>query len=890
VSNSGGERVPQSLPKPWSQEAGHVLDELSVSAEQGMTENEIQQRRSQYGSNILQEAESEKWWTVLARQFKSLIAGLLAIAAILSFLFSEYLEGFAIVIVLAINGSIGFVTELRAIRSMEALRSLGTVTTKVRREGGVKTIPAEELVPGDIVLFEAGDIISADMRILDSSRLQADESTLTGESLPVSKEPQTIPEDTPLAERSNMLYKGTAISRGSGEAVVIATGMETELGEISSLVAAAEEEVTPLEKRLEALGRKLLWATIIVAVFVTIAGVFAGREIFLMIETGIALAVATVPEGLPIVSTIALAKGMMRMAKRNALINRLSAVETLGATTVICTDKTGTLTENEMTVTHFTSRQNEFSALQDHEKIKTYVERQPALRTALEVGVLCNNASVEEGGNETLGDPMEVALLKIALQAGIDPSRLRSSTPREREEAFDSETKMMATYHSDDSTIRVAVKGAPEEVIGSCTTYMEDDGKVRPLEEGDIEELRRRNTDLAQSGLRVLALAIKTTDDAESEPYSDLTFVGLVGLEDPPREDVADSISSCEKAGIRVVVVTGDQALTAKNVALQIGLLKDESKPVLDGSRIKRPEDSSDEEMRTILDTDIFARVTPKQKLDLIEVHQRNGSIVAMTGDGVNDAPALKEADIGVAMGQRGTQVAREAADMVLKDDAFSSIVAAVEEGRVIFDNIRKVVFFLLSCNISEIMVVGIASMANAPLPILPLQILFLNLVTDIFPALALGTGPGDPTIMSRPPRDPEEPILPRRSWIQISLFGSVITISVLVGLFLALTTLGMSDEKAVTISFLTLAFSQLWHVFNMRDPGTGFLANEVTKNRYIWGSIALCSALLFAAVYVGPLALVMNTVDPGTTGWILVFAMSSAVWIVGQIHRSRGG
>lgn len=882
-----------SVEKPWSLTSQEVLKELEVSSDKGLNTEEARKRRALYGRNRLQETKSRSIWMVFIGQFRNLIVGLLVVAAALSFLFHEWMEGSAIIVVIGINAAIGFITELRAVRSMEALRRLGSVSTKVRRNRMVQEILAEELVPGDMVILEGGDIVTADLRLSTASRLQADESMLTGEALPVGKDVERIDEEIPLAERFNMLFKGTAVTRGTGEGIVVATGMRTELGQITSLVEEAEEEVTPLEKRLDLLGRKLIWVTIVIAALVAISGILTGKEIFLMIETSIALAVATVPEGLPIVATIALARGMLRMAKRNALINRLSAVETLGATTIICTDKTGTLTENKMTVTQLVlnSGEIEIGGSGESDFVRNGKPLNPlehnVLRKAIEIGVLCNNASLKSEGSEGegVGDPLEVALLNVGARAGIHRGQLIPSMPEEREEAFDSEVKMMATFHRIDDTYSVAVKGAPEFVLECCSSIMVDD-RVQILGREDREGFLQKNHHMAEEGLRVLAFAMKRVDNLDSSPYEELTFVALVGLEDPPRRDVRQAIESCQDAGIRVIMVTGDQAVTARNVALEVGLIDEKEAKVITGNELKDLDILSEKEKQLILKAPIFARVSPRQKLDLIEIHQENGSVVAMTGDGVNDAPALKKADIGVAMGLRGTQVAREAADMILRDDSFSTIVAAVEQGRIIFDDIKKVVLFLLSCNLSEIMVIFIATVLNVPLPILPLQILFLNLVTDIFPALALGTGKGDPTVMTRAPRDPKEPILTRDNWILISGYGLVITVSVLASLAMAKFWLGLDNGQVVTISFLTLAFAQLWHVFNMRDRASGFLRNEVTRNPFIWGSIALCGGLLVTAVYVPGLASVLRTTDPGIEGWILIISMSSVVYVLGQIHK----
>jgi len=899
MTNHQNPKPDQAVDRAWRRSADEVLQAMDVSLDEGLDEQETQRRRERYGENRLRDTETKSAWQIFIDQFKSLIVTLLGVATILSFAFGEVVEGIAIAVVILINALIGFVTELRAVRSMEALQELSRVDAKVRRDGQAQEIPAEELVPGDIVILQGGDVITADLRLTEASKLQVDESALTGESVPVAKQVGPVAEETPLAERASMAYKGTAVTRGAGEGVVVATGMNTELGEISSLVAEAEEEATPLEERLEQLGRKLIWVTLGIAAIVAISGIIAGRDLFLMVETAIALAVASIPEGLPIVATVALARGMWRMAQRNALINQLSAVETLGATNVILTDKTGTLTENRMTVVNlaFEGESVEISGRgleRDGEFRRDGATVSPdenaRLRRALEVGVLCTDASLppeDVDASKAVGDPLEVALLVAGAKAGLRRDDLLDSQPEVREVAFDAEVKMMATYHEKDGRHRVAVKGALEAVIDASTEMLNADGEPVPVDDAAREKWQEKNQALAEDGLRVIALATKTVDDPDVEPYEDLTFLGLAGLLDPPRHAVRDAITACHNAGIDVVMVTGDQPATARNVARAVGLVHNEDADVVYGQELS--DELTAEEKRQVLDAPIFARVTPKQKLDLIAAHQEAGAIVAMTGDGVNDAPALKKADIGVAMGQRGTQVAREAADMILKDDAFSTIVVAVEQGRAIFNNIRKFVLYLLSCNVAEIMIVGLASVANAPLPIRPLQILFLNLVTDVFPALALGVGESDPHVMERAPRDPKEPIIGRRHWAMITGYSALITAVVLAVLAIALTRFGMAQDRAVTLSFLTLAFAQLWHVFNMRDPDASIIRNEVTQNPYVWGALALCIALLLAAVYVPFLANLLGVVNPTLEGWALVIGASLMPLILGQIGQALG-
>jgi len=880
---------PQDPPgNPWSLSGGEIISRLAVDADAGLSAAESARRLPIHGPNLLREKKVRSAWNVLAAQFKSLIVGLLAIAGGAALAFGEIVEGLAIGAVIIINTAIGFFTEMRAVRSMEALRRMGTVRTRVRRGGVIQEVEAESLVPGDIVILEGGDVITADLRILRASKLQADESALTGESVPVSKTDQPCPETAPLAERSNMLYKGTALTRGSGEAVVAATGMNTELGAITSLVDAAEDDSTPLEKRLNRLGHKLIWATLAIAVFVVGAGILAGKAVFLMIETGIALAVAAIPEGLPIVATIALARGMVRMARRNALINRLSSVETLGATNVIFTDKTGTLTENLMTVVTITQETGEIEVRTGGAFFRDGRPVDPGgdgpLREILEASVLCNNASIQ--GAEPVGDPLETALLAAAGGAGISREDLSGRMPEEREEAFDADIKMMATFNRDGDGYRVSVKGAPEPVLEACAAVMTAGGE-RTLDNGARRRWLETNERMATGGLRVIALAAKRTGRLEEEPYRGLVFLGLMGLQDPPRREVREAIAECRAAGVRVIMATGDQPVTAASIARDVGLVEEDDDRMIHGRDLRPVADLTDGERREILRTSIFARVSPRQKLDLIDIHQQQGSVVAMTGDGVNDAPALKKADIGVAMGKRGTQVAREAADMVLKDDAFSSIVAAIQQGRVIFSNIRKFVIYLLSCNVSEILAVSLASVANAPLPILPLQILFLNLVTDVFPALALGVGEGNAAVMRRPARPPGEPIMTRGHWLGVGGYSLIITASVLGSLALALRWLQLDPPRAVTVSFLTLAFAQLWHVFNMRQRGSGLLRNDITANRAVWGALALCTGLLLLAVYLPGLSGILKLSAPGGHGWALVAVMSLAPLTAGQIYAS---
>lgn len=874
--------------EPWARPAGDVVGDLEASPDSGLSGEEAGRRLDEVGPNALREHEVRGPVEIFVDQFKSVIVLLLGLAAGLSFLFGSFVEGWAIVAVLLINAGIGFVAEMRAMSSMESLRKLGTVHTRVRRDGSIQRISAEELVPGDVVVLESGDVVTADVRLVESSGLEANESALTGESVPVEKGVEPVSGEAPLAERSSMLFKGTAVTRGNGVGVVVATGMGTELGHISSLVEAAAKEKTPLEVRLDLLGRKLVWVVLVLAVLIVAAGVSVGRDLFLIVETAIALAVAAIPEGLPIVATLALARGMWRMAKSNAVVNRLSAVETLGSTNVILTDKTGTLTENEMAVTRVALHRGDVVVgdggfvFQDGE-IDPAENR--ALRRVLMTGVLCNTASLDGGGG---GEPTERALLKAGRLAGYERSDLLNDMPKVREDPFDPESKVMATFHEWGNNFLVAVKGAPESVLEVCSRVDTGDDVVE-LSGEERKEWLERNEEMAEDGLRMLAVAYREVGGRDAEPYEDLVLVGLTGLLDPPRRDVRDSILAAKDAGIRVVMVTGDQAGTARNIAMAVGLAE-EGEEVMLGKELDDVENLSPEERRRLIGANIFARTSPEQKLKLMALHQEGGEVVAMIGDGVNDAPSLKKADIGVAMGQRGTQVAQEASDMVLRDDRFGTIVQAIEQGRAIFNNIRKFVLYLLSCNVSEIMVVSVATLASAPLPILPLQILFLNLITDVFPALALGVGEGGPRIMEKPPREPGEPVLTRRHWWEIGGYGVLITASVLTAFGLALGYFAMGTARAVTISFLVLAFAQLFHVFNMAGGESGALVNEVTRNAWVWGAVALSAGLLLLGIYLPGLSDVLGVVNPGRTGWMLILGLSVTPLVTGRILSVLGG
>ncbi|WP_126979449.1 cation-translocating P-type ATPase [Frigidibacter oleivorans] len=856
--------------------AEEVLARQQVDPARGLTEAEAASRRAAAGANRIEQRRRHSLLRLLAHQFVSPVIWLLAGAAALAWIFGERLEALAIAAVLALNATIGFVTEGKAARSIEALRALDTRLARVRRDGQDRLVPAETLVPGDILRLDAGDAVPADLRLIDCSHLQADESALTGESAPVTKSPAPVPAATSLADRAPMLFRGTSITRGSALAVVVATGPATELGQIGRLVSEADAGLSPIERKLTQLSTQLLWAMLALAAAIAALGFASGEDPLLMVEAAIALAVAAVPEGLPIVATLTLARGMWRMARQNALIQHLPAVQTLGATTVILTDKTGTLTENRMTVRRLWLPSGEVAI----EAATTGEAGQEGdARALLRVAVLCNDAAIG-GDGAGVGDPMERALLRAGQEAGLDRNGLLAAMPLLRKHAFDSFTRMMATVHAADDACLVAVKGAPEAVL-AASRFIAAEGAARALTAEDRAAWAAHVAGLAHRGLRVLAFASKTAASSEVAPYADLIFLGLAGLEDPARADVPAAILACQRAGIRVVMATGDHAATARSIGRAVGLSA--TAAVAEGLDLAA---LAEGDGGSLTGTDIFARVSPQEKFELVRALQARGEVVAMTGDGVNDAPALRQADIGVAMGLRGTDVAREAAAMILLDDAFPTIVAAIREGRVIFGNIRRFAAYLLACNLAEVLVVGIAVLAAQPLPILPLQILYLNLVTDVFPAFALALGEGDGAALDRPPRNPREPILGRPQWRRILWQAALMAGATFAQLAACRLWLGLDAATTVTMTFLTLAFAQLWQVFGMRSEGAGIWRNEITRNPWVWGALGLCTALLAVPPYVGPLADLFGLTPPDARAWALILGLSLAPLAVEEAAR----
>ncbi len=876
------------------QRAWHALaaEETLAAVEsraEGLSAAAARERLAEQGPNRLAQQRTPGAGRILLRQFKSIVIIVLIVAGVIAAAMQQWPETVAIAAVIAINAVIGFVSEWRATQSMEALRRLSAQQTTVRRDGREERVRASQLVVGDVVVLRAEALVPADLRVLEVEGLQANEAALTGESAPIAKQAEPVAEETVLSERASLLFKGTTVVDGAGVGVVVATGMETEVGRIAALAASAEAAATPLQQKLDALGRRMAVLVLVTAVVIAGVGVAAGRAWLLMVETSLALGVAAIPEGLPIVATIALAWGMWLMARRNALVNRLPAVETLGATRVIFSDKTGTLTENEMVVARVVTPAGEARLA---EGALEEAGQETLAGRALGIGVLCNGATLgseeEDENGATRGDPLEVALLRAGARSGMGRETLLAEAEEVRRVPFDRETMMMATFHRDGGDgLRVAVKGAPERVVQACTRIAAAGGEPVALDETEREAWRERAGALARDGLRVLAVAEKRVDDEKATAYKDLCLVGLAALHDPPRAGVREAIDACQAAGIRVVMVTGDKPETAEAIAEQVGIVggpDDEAAQVLHGADLKPPAELSAGDEERVHRSNIFARVTPEQKLNLVEIYQEQGDVIAMTGDGVNDAPALKKADIGVAMGQRGTEAAKQVADMVLRDDALGTVVAAVEQGRVIFGNIRSSVIFMLCTNGAEVLAVAIAALVGIPLPLRPLQILYLNVLTDVLPALALAVGRGDPDVMAKPPRRPDESILTRWHWGAIGGWSVLIAGCVLAALLAGTRGLGVADEAAITLSFLTLALAKLWFVFNLRSPRSSVVRNAVAGNPWMWGALGVCVLLLVAAVYLPGLSAVLETVPPSGAGWGIVLGLSAVPVVVGQV------
>jgi Ca2+-transporting ATPase len=890
----------------WYQiEAEEIARRLDSNLSQGLTAAGVNAKLAKFGPNELAEQKGKTVAAMLIDQFKDFLVVLLIIAALVSGFLGEWLDSIVILFIVALNAFLGVIQEFKAEKSLAALKKLAAPLAKVIRDRRVIQLPARELVPGDIFLLEAGDFVPADGRLWEAANLKVEESALTGESVPVEKSVALSDQDLPLADRKNSVFMGTIVTYGRGRGIVTATGMRTEIGQIATLIQNVAPETTPLQQKMEEFGKYLGIMALGVCAAIFAIGWFRGEELITMFLTSVSLAVAAIPEGLPAIVTIVLALGVQRMAKQRAIIRKLPAVETLGAATIICSDKTGTLTRNQMTVRRVYTAGKLYEVTgQGYCPEGEYISNnQPhivpgegLLRLTLLAGALCNDANIvhetAEGREvwKIVGDPTEGALVVAAAKAGLEREALTGNYQRVLEIPFDSGRKLMTTVHkgslpepglqkleqTDADGLWAITKGAPDMVLNRCTAYLTPSGPVK-LDEAAREQLLAVNAGMAQAALRVLGVAIRRMPKVSrihpDHVEENLIFVGFWGMIDPPRLEVKAAIAECKRAGIMPVMITGDHRETAAAIAKELGLLG-EGQWVLNGREL---DEWSDAELAAKIEQiAVYARVSPENKVRIVGAFREKGHVVAMTGDGVNDAPALKRADIGAAMGITGTDVAKSAAEMVLADDNFATIVGAVREGRIIFENIKKSIYFLLSCNIGEILAILFAIILQYPVPLLAIQILWVNLVTDSLPALALGMEPAEPGIMDRPPRKKGEGLFVSGMKGSILLEGLFIGGLAVIAFAIGSAAPG-SVEQGRTMAFATLSFSQLFHVFNFRSIRESIFRRGMNPNRFLWGAIAL-SACVQGLVMIVPLFQKVFKVTPLNGqhwAWVLVLAIA---------------
>ncbi|WP_158308840.1 calcium-translocating P-type ATPase, SERCA-type [Methanocella arvoryzae] len=875
-------------------DADRVVEAIG-SSPAGLSEKEAAARLIQYGPNELKQKKKTSLFVIFLRQFKNVLIYVLIVAMAISFLLGEVLDAEIIGAIIVLNALLGTYQEVQAERSIDALKKFLVHEAFVVRDGEKKKVHASSLVPGDVIEVDAGDYIPADARLITISGLTVDESALTGESEPALKHVAPVPEDTPVGDRDCMIYAGTIVTAGRCRAVVVSTGMNTEIGRIASLVETGVDRQTPVQISIDRLGKLFGIAALIVCVVIFIAGILEGQKMFDMFLVAVSLAVAAIPEGLPATVTIIFALGVRRMASRKAIVRTLASVETLGSTSVICTDKTGTLTQNAITVRRIATASGIVEVTGEGYTDKGQfmaagTELEPArsgeLWTLLTVGILCNNATYERTGEDyrMLGDSTEVALLIAGAKAGLVKKALEEDCPRELEVPFSSDTMFMLTANRCKSGYVAYIKGAPERILDRCTHLLTNGGVV-PLTPEARKRFIDENQYMASHGMRVLGLGYKQLADLQSETLADaetgLTFVGLTGMIDPPRPEVRRSIELCQHSGIKVVMITGDQLLTAVSIARELGIYS-EGDEAITGTELAA---MSDQELsERIMKITVYARTSPEQKQRIVKALQQHDLVVSMTGDGVNDAPALKNADIGVSMGITGTEVARQASDVVLADDNFTTIVNAVEEGRTIFNNVRKTVIFLFSSNLGEVLTILLGILLALPLPLLAIQILWVNLISDSLPAMALGMDKPDRRVMDRPPRPRSEGILTKGLAIDIALIGIVLGITTLAIFYLYL---GSGVDYARTMAFATLIVLEMWVVLICKIGSDSLFSRKTLDNPYLLGAIVIALALLLIVLYVPFLQVVFSTVTLNLRDVGIIFGVVMGIAVVVEVIKA---
>jgi P-type Ca2+ transporter type 2C len=903
----------------WQLEIEELTKALEADPAKGLSSDEVKQRLEKYGPNQLLEKKGRSPLSIFIDQFKDFIIWVLIVAAIISGLMGEWIDTFAIIAIVILNSILGFIQEYRAEKSLAALKKLSSPTSKVIRDGQHSVIESSQLVPGDLIELESGDNIPADSRIVWlTSNFNIQEASLTGESTAVAKSINALKGETiPLADRNNMAYMGTSVTNGKARAIVAETGMKTELGKITGMIQDIEQESTPLQKKLEQFGKWIVYSCFVIVGLVLVLSIIRSKEALSVLRSGnfldiihskeiteifltaVSLAVAAIPEGLPAVVTIALALGVQRMVRRHALIRKLPSVETLGCVTVICSDKTGTLTKNEMTVKSVFAGNNLFEVtgigyepkgefLLNKKTIN--ISEYSDLNKTLLCGVLCNGAElIEENGiYKIFGDPTEGAILTSAAKLDIWKDRLEDDFIFTEEIPFDSERKKMTIIRQYENKFTAYVKGAPDILLNNCTK-IEEKGNQVDLNSEDKQAILKANSDLASQAMRVLGVAYREFDSLPSKLDAEiieqnLTFLGLVAMIDPPREEVKDAINKCKTAGVKTVMITGDHKSTAIAIARELGFYQEDS-IALTGEELDK---LSDEEFeKEIIHIPVYARVSPENKLRIVHTRRKIGEIVAMTGDGVNDAPAVKEADIGVAMGITGTDVTKEVSDMVVTDDNFASIVAAIEEGRGIYDNIKKFIQYLLSCNTGEILVMLLSSLIGWASPLVPIQILWINLVTDGLPALALGVDPITSDVMNKPPRPSGESVITRQGAFFMVTQGILIAIGTLFAFAMAHFVMGFSIDHARTIAFVTLTFSELFRSYACRSNTESIFKIGIFSNKQLVFATVISFVLQIAVVYLPFAQKVFKTEPLGIVELVLVILVASFPFWVTELIKA---